>query len=261
MSGSRSPIVSNVCIASSTDDWSSPMTTTRWSTAPSHGTSRRRLPTHCTSLGPSTVSTVPWPGRCWARANRAPARRSRSGATPGLATPTAWLAGPADPPMPDPGARRSRRRPARRRGRRGRARPRSGGRTTGRRATDRPVRVGEIGLGHEDEVGGRELGLDELGESSIGGAGDDLVGVGHDDDPVEAEARSGGPGHDPGRLGHAAQLDQDVVGRLGALPQRLERHGEAVHQAAADAAVGQLDRVVVLGGDQGGIDVGRRRDR
>ncbi len=127
--------------------------------------------------------------------------------------------------------------------------------------------VDQIGLVEHDHVGGHELILIDLGQRVVvidGGvflalAGDGLGVVGetafgdgrridHGDDAVDGKARADrGPieGLDQGlRQRKAGGLDEDVLGRVGAVDQRLHGRHEILGDRAAQAAVGQLDDIL-----------------
>ena len=95
------------------------------------------------------------------------------------------------------------------------------------------------------------------------GSGEDLLGVEHADDAVEADPVDqrrvvGERERDPGRLRDAARLEQDELGPLGPLDDVDHGLGEVVADRAADAAVGEADHVVALDVDHEiGIDVDR----
>ena len=126
----------------------------------------------------------------------------------------------------------------------------------------------QVGLVQDDEIGGEELILEDLLERvvvierRIGGAlfrervevggeaargngravhhGDNAIhgGAGADVRPVEGF-------HQRLRQRQPRRLDYDVIGPLGARQQRVERRHEIVRDGAAQAAVGQLDDVLL----------------
>ena len=126
----------------------------------------------------------------------------------------------------------------------------------------------EIGLVQHDQVGGHELVLVDLGERIVvfdGGilgalAGDRLRIVGeaafgdgrridHGDDAVDGEARADGrpvEGLDQGlRQSEPRGLDENVLGRQVAVDQRLHGRDEIVGHGAAQAAIGELDDILL----------------
>ena len=126
----------------------------------------------------------------------------------------------------------------------------------------------QVGLVEHDQVGGHELVLVDLGEwivvfdGGIFGAltGDRLGIVGeaafgdgrridHGDDAVDGETRAdGGPveGLDQGlRQSKPRGLDENVLGRQVAVDQRLHGRDEIVGHGAAQAAIGELDDILL----------------
>ena len=83
----------------------------------------------------------------------------------------------------------------------------------------------------------------------------DRLGIDHDDDGVEGETRAMAIGRDRGRVGHAAGLDDQPLRTGVERGDGRQRGGQAVDQAAADAAVGQGNRVAVVPLDQVAVDV------
>ena len=130
------------------------------------------------------------------------------------------------------------------------------------------VGADQIGLVQHDQVGGHELVLVDLGERIVvfdGGilgalAGDRLRIVGeaafgdgrridHGDDAVDGEARADRrpvEGLDQRlRQSEARGLDEDVLGRQVAVDQRLHGRDEIVGDGAAQAAIGELDDILL----------------
>ena len=123
-----------------------------------------------------------------------------------------------------------------------------------------------VGLVEDDEVGAEELVLEHLLERIVvidGGVGRALrceririVGEGagghgravdHGDHAVDrhagADVRPVEGAHEGLRQGEARGLDQDVLGRVRPVEQRVQGRDEIVGHRAADAAVGQFDDV------------------
>ena len=121
------------------------------------------------------------------------------------------------------------------------------------------LRPDEVGLVEDHHVGRRDLPDLQL---HLLGSREDLLGVDNADDAVEADPvdQRGVVGEregDPGRLGDAARLQQDVLGPLGPLDDLDHGLGEVVADRAADAAVGEADHVALDIDHEVGIDVDR----
>ena len=129
----------------------------------------------------------------------------------------------------------------------------------------------EVGLVEDDEVGGDQLVLEQFAERGFviehvvgraqridGGfvigkaAFAERGGIGDGDDAIDGDLGLDlGPveGADQRlRQGEAGGLDDDVVGPVGAGQQRLHGGDELVGDGAADAAVAQLDHVLLAAG-------------
>ncbi len=117
--------------------------------------------------------------------------------------------------------------------------------------------VDQVRLRHDEQVGGVELDPNRSAGRRVVEALVELFGVDQDDDAVEAKPVGARPWGDPGRIGHPAELEYDVVGWIRPGPQRVERGGEPGREAAAHTSVGQLDGVSVAPADQGRVDVDR----
>ena len=89
----------------------------------------------------------------------------------------------------------------------------------GQPGSDIPAASGidQIALGAADQVGGTDLGVDQVGEARVGGTIEQGVGVGEDDRATRTEPGGAGPGVEPARVGDPAQLDHHLVGGLVAL--------------------------------------------
>lgn len=83
------------------------------------------------------------------------------------------------------------------------------------RASRRSSVASEIGLREQHDVGRAQLLADRLGDEPAFGHLDDPVGVGGDDDPVEAEPGRVRPGRDASRLADTAEFHHDLVRRPG----------------------------------------------
>ena len=121
------------------------------------------------------------------------------------------------------------------------------------------LRPDEVGLVEDHHVGRRDLPDLQL---HLLGSREDLLGVDNADDAVEADPVDqrrvvGEREGDPGRLGDAARLEQDVLGPLGPLDDLDHGLGEVVADRAADAAVGEADHVALDIDHEVGIDVDR----
>ena len=117
------------------------------------------------------------------------------------------------------------------------------------------MRLDDVGLGQHEEIGFADLTVDRIARWAFEVFGANLVGCDDDDHTVEDKSGRVAPRRHAVGVGHTAQFDDHMVRRNVAGAELVERGAEAVDQAAADAAIGQFDRVAVLACDQGGVDV------
>ena len=128
--------------------------------------------------------------------------------------------------------------------------------------------VDQIGLVQHDQVGGHELVLVDLGqrvvvidrriELALAGDGLRVVGeaagghgrrIDHGDHAVHRQPRADGRPveglHQRLRQREPGGLDEDVLGRDGAVDQRLHGRDEILGHGAAQAAIGELDDILL----------------
>ena len=117
------------------------------------------------------------------------------------------------------------------------------------------VRLDDVGLGQHEEIGFADLTVNRVSGRALKLFGADLVGCDHDDHTVEDKSGRVAPRRHAVGVSNPAQFDDHMVRRDVAGAELVERGAEAIDQAAADAAIGQFDRVAVLACDQGGVDV------
>ena len=116
--------------------------------------------------------------------------------------------------------------------------------------------LGKVDLVQDQQVGDTELARHRIADATVGAALADLGGIDHDDHAVAGKPRlQHGEIGDAAGIGHARRLDHDMIEAFRSFQQGQERGHQRIADRAAEAAVGERDRVAGVVGHEPPVDV------